>query len=109
MKNVCAILQAIARLVVVNGEVFSANEYIYTGQTEGIDSKRQSKLTGFILVKDPSVESIESPNGKVEFLELIGMTDSELKTLSTRASVEEIYKKLNSDITDYKREAIVFQ
>ena len=43
----------------------------------------------------------------VEFLELVGMTDAELKTLSTVGSVMEIYDKLGSDVTDYNRESIV--
>ncbi len=106
-KNVCSILQAVARLVFVNGEVFSEDEYIYTGQTQGIDACRKSILTGFILVKDPCVNTIETPNGQVEFLELVGMTDAELKTLSTRESVRDIYGKLGSDITDYERESVV--
>ena len=89
------------------GEIFRPFEYIYTGQKEGIDAKQKSNLTGFITVKDPVVETISTPNGKVEFLELIGMTDAELKTLSTVGSVMEIYEKLGSDITDYHRQSIV--
>lgn len=107
IKNVCGLLQTIARLVFKDGEVFRPDEYIYTGQKSGIDARRISKLTGFITVKDPTVETIEPPNGKVEFLEFIGMTDAELKTLSTLATVRDIYKKLGSDITDYSRESIV--
>ncbi len=107
LKNVCGILQAMARLVFENGEVFNPDEYIYTGQTEGIDARQKSKLTGFIIVSDPVVNAIETPNGHVQFLELIGMTDSELKTLSSRDSVKEMYAKLGSDITDYNRSPIV--
>lgn len=107
IKNVCSILQSIARLTFTNGERFLPNEYIYTGQTEGIDAKQKSNLTGFITIKDPAVETIKTLYGKVEFLELIGMTDAELKTLSTRDSVAEIYKKLESDITDYNRKSLV--
>ena len=106
LKCICGIFQMIARLVFKNGEVFGPDEYIYTGQTEGIDAKQRSNLTGFILVKDPTVNSIETPNGKVEFLELIGMTDSELKTLSTVESVKEIYAELGNDLTDYHRASI---
>lgn len=87
-------MQTIARLVFKDGEVFRPDEYIYTGQKSGIDARRISKLTGFITVKDPTVETIETPNGKVEFLEFIGMTDAELKTLSTLATVRDIYKSL---------------
>lgn len=107
IRNICGILQTIARITFTKGEIFQPNEFIYTGQTTGIDAKQKSSLTGFITVKDPTVETINTPNGKVEFLELIGMTDAELKTLSTVGSVMEIYEKLGSDITDYHRKSIV--
>ena len=97
----------IARLTFTKGEIFRPFEFIYTGQTTGIDARQKSNLTGFITVKDPTVETIDTPNGRVEFLELVGMTDAELKTLSTVGSVMEIYDKLGSDVTDYNRESIV--
>lgn len=107
IRNVCGILQMIARLTFTRGEIFQPFEYIYTGQTTGIDAKQKSNLTGFITVKDPTVETIDTPNGKVVFIELIGMTDSELKSLSTVGSVMEIYEKLGSDITDYNRDSLI--
>ena len=107
IRNICGILQMIARLTFTKGEIFRPFEFLYTGQTTGIDAKQKSNLTGFITVKDSTVETINTPNGKVEFLELIGMTDAELKTLSNVGSVMEIYDKLGSDITDYHRESIV--
>ena len=107
IRNICGILQMIARITFTKNEIFQPFEFIYTGQTTGIDAKQKSNLTGFITIKDPTVETIDTPNGKVEFVELIGMTDAELKTLSTVGSVMEIYEKLGSDITDYHREAIV--
>lgn len=107
LKCICGILQMIARLTFTKGEVFRPFEYIYTGQTTGIDALQKSNLTGFICVPDSTVNTIQTPNGQVEFLELIGMTDAELKTLSDHQSVENIYKKLGSDITDYHRESVV--
>ena len=106
IRNICGILQTVARLTFTQGEVFGPNEYIYTGQTAGIDSQRKSNLTGFILIKDPTVETIDTPNGKVEFLEIVGMTDAELKSLSNKESVINIYAELGSDVTDYHRESI---
>ena len=41
------------------------------------------------------------------FRELIGMTDAELKTLSDRASVQNIYEMLSTDITDYHRASLI--
>ena len=107
LRNICGILQMIARLTFTKGEIFQPFEYLYTGQTEGIDAKQKSNLTGFITIEDPTVNTIDTPNGKVAFLELIGMTDAELKTLSSHGSVREIYEKLGSDITDYHRASIV--
>ncbi len=107
IRNICGILQMIARITFTKNEIFQPFEFIYTGQIVGIDAKQKSNLTGFITIKDPTVETIDTPNGKVEFLELIGMTDAELKTLSTVGSVMEIYEKLGSDITDYHRASIV--
>ena len=107
IRNICGILQMIARLTFTKGEIFQPFEFIYTGQSVGIDAKQKSNLTGFITIKDTTVETIKTPNGTVEFLELIGMTDAELKTLSTVETVMEIYKKLGSDITDYHRESLV--
>ena len=107
MRNVCGILQMIARLTFTKGEIFLPNEFIYTGQTVGIDARQKSNLTGFITVSDPSVDAINTPNGRVAFLELIGMTDAELKTLSDVGSVMDLYARLGSDITDYHRDSIV--
>lgn len=107
LKNICGILQMIARLTFTKGEIFLPNEFIYTGQKEGIDAGQRSKLTGFITVADPSVRAIDTKNGRVEFLELVGMTDAELKTLSTVGSVKDIYERLGSDLTDYGRASLV--
>ena len=105
LKNMCGILQTIARLV-INGEDFCPDEFIYTGQTAGMDAGQKSNITGFITIADPTVNSIDTPNGKVEFLELIGMTDAELKTLSNIESVRNIYSELGSDVTDYNRKSL---
>lgn len=107
IRNICGILQMVARLTFTKGEIFAPDEFLYTGQTQGIDVHQKSDLTGFICIKDPTVETIDTPNGRVEFLELVGMTDAELKTLSDRASVAELYKKLGSDVTDYRRTSVV--
>ncbi len=107
IKNICGILQTVARITFTKGETFGPNEFIYTGQTAGIDAFRKSNLTGFITVTDPTVQTINTPNGRVEFLELVGMTDAELKSLSNVESVEKLYAQLGSDITDYHRNSLI--
>lgn len=108
IKCVCGILQTIARLTFTKGEIFSAYEYLYTGQKQGIDTKMQSNITGFITMPDKELKSIDTPNGKVDFVEFIGVTDSELTALRNKEiTVKELYEKLGSDITNYHRKAVI--
>lgn len=107
IRTICGILQDVAKMIVDAGEIFKANEYIYTGQTTGIDSNGQSKITGFITVLDEITNVLFTPNGRVEFLELVGVTDSELKAIiDKKINVRELYQEIGTDVTDYNREEI---
>ena len=106
IKTICGIFQALARLTFQNGEIFQPNEYIYTGQTLGIDNCQQSALTGFSTALGEAGELI-TPNGKVQFVKLIGATDAELKALYNKEiTVKEIAEKIGSDLTDYTRASV---
>ena len=108
IKNIINVLQTIARVTFTKGELFLANEYLYTGQTNGMDASKKSNITGFITIPDNNFKTINTPNGKVEFVEFIGCTDSELKAIVNKEiTVEELYNKIGSDITDYNREAVI--
>ncbi|MDE7281325.1 MAG: suppressor of fused domain protein [Ruminiclostridium sp.] len=101
-------LDNIAKLTFEKGELFLPDEYVYTGQTEGIDRFQKSKLTGFITMNDPTVNTLDTPNGKVEFVEFIGVTDSELKSIiDKKIRVKELQEKLGTDVTDYKRNSVI--
>ena len=106
IRCIGCILQMISRITFTKGEVFYPFEYLYTGQVEGIDVNQKSNITGFICVPDTTVNTIQTSNGKVEFLELIGVTEAELKQLSTRDSVKVMYEKLGTDITSYNRKSL---
>lgn len=107
LQTICGIFQALARLTFQKGEIFEPDEYIYTGQTQGMDSRQQSKLTGFITALDEAGE-IDTPNGKVKFVKLIGATDAELKALNNKElRVPEVAEKIGSDLTDYTRESVL--
>ncbi len=108
IKCVCGILQAIARMTFTRGEIFSPYEYLYTGQTQGIDTKMQSAITGFITITDQELKSIVTPNGKVDFVAFIGATDAELVAIRNHEiTVADLYEKIGSDVTDYKRETVI--
>ena len=88
-------------------EIFDIYEYIYTGQTDGIDAYRKSKLTGLITIPDTTFVSLDTPNGRVDFVEFIGVTNDELLALENKkTTVANLYKKIGSDITDYNRKSV---
>lgn len=104
IKGICGILQAIARITFTQGEIFNPYEYIYTGQQLGIDTQQKSAITGFITIPDVKAQPLETPNGKVEFTQLIGVKDAELQLLLNKEkTVKELYETLGTDITDYRR------
>ena len=105
---ICNILQIIAKITFTNSELFLPYQYLYSGQTEGIDSKQKSNITGFITIPDTNFNTIESPNGKVEFVEFIGVTNDELLALKDKKiTVKELYEKLGTDITKYNRKSVI--
>ena len=108
IKCICGILQSIARITFTKGEVFYAYEYLYTGQTQGIDTEMKSNITGFITISDNKLNPINTSNGKVDFVEFIGATDSELIALKNKElDVKSLYEKIGSDITNYNRESVI--
>lgn len=107
IKNICGILQSLARITFSKGEIFNEYEYLYSGQTDGIDANKKSNLTGFITIPDKDFKPIDTPNGKVKFVEFIGVTDDELKAImDKRIKAKELYEMLGSDITDYHRKSV---
>ena len=107
IRGICGILQTLARITFQNGEVFREYEYIYTGQKEGMDIQQTSLLTGFITALDSDIQTIVTPFGKVDFIELIGATNQELQALQNhQCTVKELYQKIG-DITDYQRQSVI--
>lgn len=105
---VCGILQQVARITFTSGELFLPFEYLYTGQKEGVDARRQSAITGFITAPDPCLQPLDTPNGRLIFVELAGVTDSELRAVQDgRISVRDLYRKLPGGVTDYGRPAVL--
>lgn len=106
-KNICGILQTLARMSFEDGDIFSPEEYIYTGQTTGIDADGSSQITGFLTMED-KLGTMDTPNGKVQFVQLIGATDAELKALvDGKTTVSALLAKLPDGLTDYTRDSIL--
>ena len=106
-KNICGILQTLARMSFEDGDIFSPEEYIYTGQTTGIDADGSSQITGFLTMED-GLGTMDTPNGKVQFVQLVGATDAELKALvEDKTTVSALLEKLPDGLTDYTRDCIL--
>lgn len=107
LQCIWGILQSIARITFTEGEIFDVFEYLYTGQTQGVDVRMQSNITGFITVPDSSLRPIDTPNGRVIFVEFIGVTNQELLAIQHKeTTVRELYARLGSDVTDYNRDSV---
>lgn len=108
IRCICGVLQAIARITFTKGEVFNAFEYLYTGQTTGMDVRQQSNITGFITIPDTCFQTLQTENGRVDFIEFIGATDAELMALKNKEiTVKELYEKIGSDVTSYHRDSVI--
>lgn len=73
------------------------------GPITGADNTR---LTALAFAQDPELESISTPNGTVEFLEVVGITDGELaqmKATSTAAVLEPLALQNPHLVTDPSR------
>ena len=106
-KNVCGILQTLARMTFENGDIFMPEEYIYTGQQTGIDVDGASAITGFLTMAD-ALGQVTTPNGKVQLVQLVGATDAELRALiDKKQSVRELLAQIPGGLTDYRRASLV--
>lgn len=105
-RCIVRIFNDLARLTFEKGEQFFPDEYIYTGQTTGIDVNQRSKITGFVTALDEA-GTIDTPNGKVDFVKLIGATDTELKAImDKKLRVRELVEMIG-DVTDYTRDSVL--
>ena len=108
LKNVVGVLQTLAKATIVDGEIFNPYEYIYTGQTEVMDTEQKSNIIGFITVPDTELQSLVTPYGRVDFLALIGITAEELQAIRNKEiTVQELYEKLGTDVTSYTRKSVI--
>ncbi|MCV7067055.1 suppressor of fused domain protein [Mycolicibacterium houstonense] len=107
MRTACVNLQGLARYVFESGMVFEPGEYIYTGQEAGIDAGHASALTGFLTTLDTAGE-IDTPHGRVTFVQLVGATDAELRAIvDKRHTATEMLELIGSDVTDLGRASVV--
>jgi TrmH family RNA methyltransferase len=104
----CDLVELLSRATIpVYGTLLDGDD-IYTGQTAGVDARRTSKLTGFVLIKDTTVPFADTPRGRISIVEFVGCTDAELRAVrEDKISIEELVRKIGSDLTDYKCDSVL--
>ena len=108
LKNVAGVLQTLAKGTIVDGEIFKPYEFVYTSQTEVMDTEQKSNISGFIIVPDKELQSLVTPYGRVDFLAFIGVTKEELLAIRKQEiTVQELYEKLGTDVTSYNRKSVI--
>ena len=103
------VMQNLARYVFESKKWFEAYHFIPANGPIRLEC--DTKLVGIAFAPDPQLGTIETPNGEVAFLQMVGITQKELDWLyedPTTDRVEELINKMRGDnpllITDLKRE-----
>ena len=103
------VMQNLARYVFESKKWFEAYHFIPANGPIRLEC--DTKLVGIAFAPDPQLGTIETPNGEVAFLQMVGITQEELDWLyedPTTDRVEELINKMREHnpllITDLKRE-----
>lgn len=102
------LLQNMGRYVFGSGNVFASGDYLDANGPICLGADTQ--LTALAFVEDPELPGVGTPNGKVEFLQMVGITEDELeamKTWSTSGVLEASLADLPGYITDLSRDSLL--
>ena len=101
-------MQNLAKYVYNSKKWFEAYHFIPTNSSLRLNT--DTKLVGVAFAPDPVLGGIDTPNGRVEFLQMVGITQRELDWLRedpTTQRVEQLIDMMRKDnpllITDLKR------
>ena len=103
-----SLMQNLAKYVYNSKKWFEAYHFIPTNSPLRLNT--DTKLVGVVFAPDPVLGGIDTPNGRVEFLQMVGITQRELDWLRedpTTQRVEQLIDMMRKDnpllITDLKR------
>lgn len=97
----------LARYTYTSERFFKHGQYIQ-GNGESLHIGVGSAVTALLCVHDTEAQTVDTIYGKVEFIQLVGITQSELEAIKAdRSKVEELIEKIKEDspdmVTDMKR------
>lgn len=89
---VCSLLQNLARYVFDSGNWF--DNYHWIPANGPIRADYETDIVGLAFLFDPKLPGIDTPHGRVEFIQAFGITKSELESLLNKTrSCEEIVEQ----------------
>ncbi|WP_040979439.1 suppressor of fused domain protein [Oceanobacillus jeddahense] len=102
------LLQNMGRYVFNSGNVFRNGDYMDANGPICLESN--TKLTALAFMTDPELGTIETENGQVQFLQMIGITDGELEAMQTWNTLGVLSAGaayMPGSITDLERESFL--
>lgn len=100
-------LQNLARYVFSSGHPFDVGHYMHLNGP--IESGSETKIRAIVLTSDPELPAIETPNGHLQFLQVVGITLDELtavKAWNAASFLELAASHLPLFITDLNRSSL---
>ncbi|QIK60446.1 suppressor of fused domain protein [Dysgonomonas sp. HDW5A] len=107
---VIQVMNNLARYVFESGKWFEENHFIPANGPIRTETKSEVGIVGVAFALDPELGTITTPHGKLSFLQMVGITSSELerlkanpKTSEVKALLDELRKDNPLLITDLTR------
>ncbi len=98
-------IQNIARYVFKSGKWFEPYHCLNAGGPNRLDT--DTRLVALAFVSDPQLDEIDTPHGKVQFIQMFGLTEHEMQSISEGTAVKDVIDRHRRDnpllITDLER------
>ena len=95
---VIEVMNNLARYVYESGQWFEEYHFIPANGPIRTETKEPIDIVGLIFVPDPELGKIQTPNGEVSFLQMVGITSKELERLQQNPKTSEV-KKLAEELS----------
>ncbi|MEV9641470.1 suppressor of fused domain protein [Mammaliicoccus sciuri] len=102
------LLQNMGRYVFNSNNIFVAGDYLDANGPICLGADTQ--LTALAFIRDPELDTLHTPNGRVEFLQMVGITEDELEAMkiwNTRGLLEAGKAEIPGYITDLSRNSML--
>ncbi|MFP4975793.1 suppressor of fused domain protein [Paenibacillus sp. CN-4] len=102
------LLQNLGRYVFGSGNLFRSGDYMDANGPIRLES--DTKLTALSFIEDPLLPPMDTPNGRVEFIQLVGITHDELEAMqlwNTLGLLRTLEEHLPLYITDLDRDSLL--